>query len=190
MTSQVPHPALEKQHQALTCWGQFNPCWCSGMLPFPLKLFKKKVTCCHKQSCSGTSCNCELAEASIHFIMQLSIIRHSLLFYHLGTSTHLCRAMGDWQRSETEPCLFSVTWHLTPTAPLFTCSEVASTLRQVQMHQGPPFQWCKGHSPCVFVRLQDSLVVDGQYGVHREGRGNCGFILSERKTVAIYNKLP
>lgn len=41
-------------------------------------------------------------------IMQLSIIRCSLLFYHPGASTHLHRAVaGTGKAVKTEPCFFS-----------------------------------------------------------------------------------
>ena len=60
------------------------------------------------ESPTDASCNCELAETRAPFILQLSIIRCSLLLYQRGARTHLRRAVaGDPPASGTEPGLLS-----------------------------------------------------------------------------------
>lgn len=77
---------------------------------FPSNDSRRKEPVATSRSRSGTSCKWELAEAGAPFIMQLSIIRCSLLLYQGGAGTHLCRAVvggGDRQTSGTEPSLLS-----------------------------------------------------------------------------------
>lgn len=74
------------------------------MLPLPSNDSRRKQPVATSRSPSGTSPNRELAEAGAPFIMQLSIIRCSLLLYRRGASTHL-HMQGC--RGGTEPRLLS-----------------------------------------------------------------------------------